>query len=92
MDRSGHTGNPFRRAGRQRHEDAGQQPRFPGNTRPAEGHAEGKEPDGLCQGRPCGRRPEGGAEDAARHDIKGQDELAKKLDGLLAAIAKAATE
>lgn len=28
----------------------------------------------------------------SRHDIKGQDELAKKLDGLLAAIAKAATE
>jgi len=28
----------------------------------------------------------------ARHDIKGQDELAKKLDGLQAAIAKAATE
>jgi len=27
-----------------------------------------------------------------RHSIKGQDELAKKLDGLLAAIAKAATE
>ena len=28
----------------------------------------------------------------AKHEIKGQDELAKKLDGLLAAIAKAATE
>jgi uncharacterized protein (DUF302 family) len=28
----------------------------------------------------------------ARHHIKGQDELAKKLDGLLAAIAKSATE
>lgn len=28
----------------------------------------------------------------AKHKIKGQDELAKKLDGLLAAIAKAATE
>lgn len=28
----------------------------------------------------------------ARHDIKGQDELAKKLDGLQAAITKAATE
>jgi uncharacterized protein (DUF302 family) len=28
----------------------------------------------------------------ARHNIKGQDELAKKLDGLQAAIAKAATE
>jgi uncharacterized protein (DUF302 family) len=28
----------------------------------------------------------------AKHNIKGQDELAKKLDGLLAAIAKAATE
>lgn len=28
----------------------------------------------------------------ARHGIKGQDELVKKLDGLLAAIAKAATE
>lgn len=28
----------------------------------------------------------------ARHGIKGQDELAKKLDGLLGAIAKAATE
>ena len=27
-----------------------------------------------------------------RHNIKGQDELAKKLDGLLGAIAKAATE
>lgn len=27
-----------------------------------------------------------------KHKIKGQDELAKKLDGLLAAIAKAATE
>ena len=27
-----------------------------------------------------------------RHSIKGQDELAKKLDGLLAAIANAATE
>jgi len=27
-----------------------------------------------------------------RHSIKGQDELAKKLDGLLAAIAKAAAE
>lgn len=28
----------------------------------------------------------------ARHHIKGQDELAKKLDGLLAAIAKSATD
>ena len=28
----------------------------------------------------------------AKHKIKGQDELAKKLDGLLAAVAKAATE
>ena len=28
----------------------------------------------------------------ARHNIKGQDELAKKLDGLLAAIAKAAAD
>lgn len=28
----------------------------------------------------------------ARHNIKGQDELAKKLDGLQAAVAKAATE
>jgi uncharacterized protein (DUF302 family) len=28
----------------------------------------------------------------AKHNIKGQDELAKKLDGLLDAIAKAATE
>lgn len=28
----------------------------------------------------------------ARHNIKGQDELAKKLDGLQAAITKAATE
>lgn len=28
----------------------------------------------------------------ATHKIKGQDELAKKLDGLLAAVAKAATE
>jgi uncharacterized protein (DUF302 family) len=28
----------------------------------------------------------------ARHGIQGQDELAKKLDGLLASIAKAATE
>ena len=28
----------------------------------------------------------------ARHNIKGQDELTKKLDGLLAAIAKSATE
>ena len=27
-----------------------------------------------------------------KHKIKGQDELAKKLDGLLATIAKAATE
>lgn len=32
------------------------------------------------------------AEIVARHDIRGQDELAKKLDGLQAAIVRAATE
>lgn len=32
------------------------------------------------------------ASTVARHDIKGQDELVKKLDGLQAAIAKYATE